>query len=428
MGKIRKKHFIIRRIILGIIAVLIIAGGVYCRFGGFGTGKSADTAEFAKYAGQISKITIPEEARIIALGEATHGNAEFQQLKLDVFQIMVENYGVRSFALEADYGCCETANRYIHGGEGTAEQVADALDFQIYKTDEIANLLHWMRKYNEEAGEGENLCFYGFDMQGYNANYEYFIEMAKALGADTAELEKIWNHGELNTEYTSEQREETIEAVKAELLEMEKTETVQAVHFADILLQNMELGKTMDDAPAGMALRDKLMAENIMWILGQEEARGNSRIFISGHNGHVDQFSSYDNENKYMGHILADEIGEASYFVIGTDFYKTTNSMPGKSGGRTKFTVYSRDPLAKAAMKCGYDICWLDFSKIPEESALKSEVTGYCFMGNLGENQMSLLNRIIMRVLPHTYRIWGSPVSMYDGMIYVAEARPIHYF
>lgn len=425
MGKSRKKHFVIRRIILGMLIVIIIVGGIYCWFGGFGTGKCADTAEFAKYAGQVSDVTIPKETRIIALGEATHGNAEFQQLKLDIFQIMVENYGVRSFALEADYGCCETANRYIHGGEGTADQAANELGFQIYKTDEMANLLSWMREYNENVGEGEDICFYGFDMQRNEADYEYFIETAKALGAETAELEKIWNNGDLSSEYTNEQRAEIIKGVKAELLENEKTETTQTVHFADILLQNIELGNAMEDMQAGMALRDRFMAENIMWILGQEEARGNSRIFISGHNGHVEQFGSYDEENPYMGHILADTIGETSYFVIGTDFYKTTNNMPKGSDKRTKFTAYSHNPLAKAAKKCGYDICWLDFSKIPEESALKPEVTGYCYMGNFGENQMNLLNRIIMRAFPYTYRIWGSPASMYDGMIFVTEAHPI---
>lgn len=424
MEKSRKKHFIVRRIILGIFTVLIIVGGVYCYFGGFGTGKSADIEEFAKYAGQVSEIIIPEDTRIIALGEATHGNAELQQLKLDVFQIMVENYGVRSFALEADYGCCETANRYIHGGEGTAEQAADALDFQIYKTDEIANLLRWMREYNEEAGEGEDICFYGFDMQSNEANYEYFIEMAGALGADTAELKKIWDNGTLNNDYTGEQRAEIIKGIKETLLGNEKPETAQAVHFADILLQNIELGSAMENMQAGMALRDRFMAENTMWILEQEEMRGNKRIFISGHNGHVTQYGSYDIENKKMGYILADNIGEASYFVIGTDFYKTKNNMPQDNEKRTTFTAYSHDPLAKAAKKCGYGICWLDFSKIPEESALRGEVTGYCYMGNLGENQMSLLNRSIMRVLPYTYRIFGSPASMYDGMIFVADAHP----
>ena len=85
---------------------------------------------------------------------------------------------------------------------------------------------------------------------------------------------------------------------------------------------------------------------------------------------------------------------------------------------------FSYDPLAKAAKKCGFDICFLDFLKIPEESVLKSEVTGYCFMGNFGENQLAWLNRIIMRVFPYTYRIWGSPASMYDGMIFVTEAHP----
>lgn len=85
---------------------------------------------------------------------------------------------------------------------------------------------------------------------------------------------------------------------------------------------------------------------------------------------------------------------------------------------------FSYDPLAKAAKKCGFDICFLDFLKIPEESVLKSEVTGYCFMGNFGENQLTWLNRIIMRVFPYTYRIWGSPASMYDGMIFVTEAHP----
>ena len=97
----KKKHIAIRRIvILCILAVLVLTGTVFSHFGGFGTGESADPKEFAAYAGQISEIAIPDNTRIIALGEATHGNREFQQLKLDVFQIMVEQYGVRAFALE----------------------------------------------------------------------------------------------------------------------------------------------------------------------------------------------------------------------------------------------------------------------------------------------------------------------------------------
>ena len=79
-------------------------------------------------------------------------------------------------------------------------------------------------------------------MQRYDADYEYFIEMTDVLGSDTAELKKIWNNGTFNEDYTGEQRAEIIKGVKEALLENEKPETEQAVHFGDILLQNIELG------------------------------------------------------------------------------------------------------------------------------------------------------------------------------------------
>ena len=93
--------------------------------------------EFLAYAEPVENITVPESAKIIALGETTHGNAEFQQLKLEVFKLMVKNNGVGAFALEGDYGGCEQVNRYIHGGEGTAQEAAAAIGFSIYRTEEM---------------------------------------------------------------------------------------------------------------------------------------------------------------------------------------------------------------------------------------------------------------------------------------------------
>ena len=43
----KKKHTALR-IIAGITAALVLTGAVYCTFGGFDTGSSADAAEFAK--------------------------------------------------------------------------------------------------------------------------------------------------------------------------------------------------------------------------------------------------------------------------------------------------------------------------------------------------------------------------------------------
>lgn len=62
---------------------------------------------------------------------------------------LVEDCGVRAFALEGDYGGCVQVNQYIHGGEGTAERAAAAIGFAIYRTNEMTELISYLREYNK---------------------------------------------------------------------------------------------------------------------------------------------------------------------------------------------------------------------------------------------------------------------------------------
>lgn len=416
MHNTKKKHTTLY-IVLGLIAIAIVAAGIYSHFGGFGTGKAADEEEFSKYATLVSEITIPEETQIIALGEATHGNSEFQQLKLDVFKVMVEKYGVRAFALEGDFGGCEAVNRYIHGGSGTAKDAVAEIGFAIYRTQEMEDLVSWMREYNQSAKEDEDLRFYGFDMQRVDNNYRYLLEAAQNAGIETSEFEGIWDEEQevFSEDYTTEQRKTAIEKIKNELPKKD----AKAIHFANILLQNIELGENAADNGAYATLRDRLMAENTMWILAQEESRGKDCIFVSGHNGHIERNGSYSKDSKVMGALLADEL-ETGYFAIGTDFYRTECNLPnGVDGKRKNHTFYSKDPLAKASKQSGFDISYLDFSQIPDTSTLKEEVQSPISMGSLGEGYSFL-----MKFLPMTYRVQRTPESTFDGMIFVSDAHP----
>ena len=173
-----------------------------------------------------------------------------------------------------------------------------------------------------------------------------------------------------------------ITEIKEELQKSDVKDIVQADHLADTLLQNISLGKVINSAVEGNVLRDQLMAENVLWILSMEEQRGNSCIFISGHNGHIERFGNYGAGTRVMGNILSDELGDG-YFAIGTDFYKTNCNLPKNDGKRITHTFYSYDPLAKAAKKAGYDMSWLDFSKVPENSQLKEHITDHVSMGSL---------------------------------------------
>lgn len=185
------------------------------------------------------------------------------------------------------------------------------------------------------------------------------------------------------------------------------------IHYVDMLLQYCEL-QSITESDGG-ALRDKFMAENVQWILQQEQQNGHERIFVTGHNSHVAKWGSYDS----MGKLLSKD-AENSYYVIGTDFYKTKCNLPnGSSGKRTNQVFYSHDPLAKAAKMADFDICWLDFSSIPDNSELYKSISQYKYMGNLGE-----IYSIVMHLLPPSYRMFQPPSVLYDSMIFVSNATP----
>ena len=381
------------------------------RFGGFDSGKNGNPEEFLNYAQPVENITIPEDSKIIALGEATHGNVEFQELKLDVFKQMVDNYDVKAFVIEGDYGGSEVVNRFIHGGEGTSEEAAAAIGFSIYRTEETAQLISYMRDYNESAAVGEDLRFYGFDMQRPLYNFKFLNESSTELGVDTSELQKLMNGEEWDDDYDYDDRIHIISKIKQELIGKDNSD--KAIHFADILLQYSKLQTT--STSEGGDLRDKFMADNVEWILEQEQKLGRERIFVSGHNSHVAKWGSFDS----MGKLLSNR-SENDYYAIGSDFYKAKVNLPsGSSKKRTNQVFYSHDPLAKTAKMAGLDITWLDFDIVPPNTDLGEIISDYTYMGTLGESYSWF-----MRLLPPSYRMFQPPSVLYDSMIFVSDANP----
>jgi erythromycin esterase len=325
---------------------------------------------------------------------------------------------VRAFALEADAGGCELVNRYIHGNEGTLEEAVADLDYTLYRTDQMAELVSWMRVYNETAAPGEDLRFYGFDMQNYEHSHQLLLEELRTCGLDTAGLESL---GQLRDEHPDGLDRDLVVATYEDIRQKlealpDDTDTRLALHLVDCLLQNDELGRAAN-SPKSHGLRDHFMAQNVLWILSQEEQLGKQCILVSAHNGHIEQTGTYGPDTKVMGNQLADELGDA-YYAIGTDFFRAEVNLP-KGDRRMTHTFYSYDPLAHAATTCGYERCWLDFARVPVDSPLRACVDGPIMMGSVGEGFSPL-----MYVLPQAYRVKREPSSPYDGMIFVPYAHP----
>ena len=99
---------------------------------------------------------------------------------------------------------------------------------------------------------------------------------------DTTNLQKLVEGENWSSECDLSTRIETLTQVKKEL--ESKNGSENAIHFVDILMQHSKLQTLTNDD--GATLRDQFMAENVQWILQQEQRNGHENIFVTGHNSH----------------------------------------------------------------------------------------------------------------------------------------------
>lgn len=389
----------------------------------------------------LSAECIPENISILSIGEAAHGCKEMQELKLSVFKEMVEKRGFTAFALEADYGECAEINRYVQGGEGSAEEMVQKFAFPIYHTKEMAELISWMREWNASAPEDKKVRFYGFDMQDPEGSYAFLKEYSLSHKLTSEEefsknLDCIKdenfslnekNAGEVITfldslkEKVEKSPEEAEKEKRNAANEQEATDKQAFKENQDFL---MELNTVRQAAETWLSkenssvLRDRDMEENVEKILEIEQKIGSGKLVISAHDGHIQKENPIYNS---MGVLLTKDFGEA-YYAIGTDVWKVTDNI--KVLGEAKRTVQSFvsvDPLAAQARFAKGKQYALYFSSITDEkSKVYQLIHTPMEMLQLGEGYSFLL-----RFLPNSYRVKGAPVQRYDSMIYLYEGNPI---
>ena len=414
-----------KRILTGLLSLTLAAS----MLAGCGLGKGASGMTkiegFDEVVTGIENIEIPEGVRIVALGEATHGNSEFQQLKREVFEILNEKHGIKALILEGDFGGCSLVNDYIQGGEGDTKELTHHLGYRLYRTPDMENLIKYMREYNDSASDSEKIRFYGMDIQSSmddKAVIENFYEKADAdkKAKFTGNFESLIG----TVEYEFDQAK--VNDINAFLDETAKdlndnkdayvaaagADSYLRAKIAVTALKNyIELNSGADYN----RFRDDCMRAIVKEVLEFEETEHNSELMLSCHDGHMTKNQS--SNFTFLGKDLHDELGDA-YFAIGTDFYITNCNLPGNDGRVVK-EFCSDDPLAfsmkDSAIKGGY----LDFAKVNEGSNLYKYVYESIPTGSLGEYYQKG-----MELIKANYQLKFAPYEMYDAMILYYEVAP----
>ncbi len=127
-------------------------------------------------------VSLLHGARIVGIGEGTHGNREFHRFQLAAMRALVEETGFRLILLEAPWSASWQAERFLSGGGGSAEQALDAFRFPLLQSDVMLDLFRWVHDFNAPRPPSDRIRLLGIDPQGYDA---------RALGSGTGRAPAI---------------------------------------------------------------------------------------------------------------------------------------------------------------------------------------------------------------------------------------------
>jgi erythromycin esterase len=104
-------------------------------------------------------------ARVVALGEATHGAREEVTLRLHLLKTLIEYMGFDALIIEAGWSESLGVNDYVTTGQGDPETALRGLGFWTLQTQEMLGVIQYLRSFNASDREKRPVHFYGCDMQ-----------------------------------------------------------------------------------------------------------------------------------------------------------------------------------------------------------------------------------------------------------------------
>lgn len=304
------------------------------------------------------------DAKVIGLGEASHGTREFFQFKHRMLEYLVEHHGFRLFGIEANFASCLPISNYVLTGEGDPEALVNGMGFWTWDTEEVIELVKWMRTYNQTHEDKVN--FFGFDIQyappGLQialdfiapvdaAKHSYFREALGAyLPGDKTYLESVMeiyneppdkrmvrhdNTAELLS-FFDQNEGRLVAAGGADRYDIART-AAYAVERTFARSRPTEGETPSEAAYRSFTIRDQAMADMAVWGLGHYGP--DQRAVLWAHNAHI-QTASFEwggKEARYMGLNLADALG-SQYVSLGFGFSEgglQARAMPGPGFDKT---------------------------------------------------------------------------------------------
>lgn len=369
--------------------------------------------------------------RVVGMGEATHGTAEFFLLKHRLLRFLVREAGCTALALEASASAARAVDDHVRNGTGDAAGALAGLGFWTWRTREMLAVVEWMRDHNRSVPPERAVRFVGIDPQRCGPSLAALRELVPVLAPEWAGLldGPVGALSDAGAGARADDGGQTLGQIRALLGFLEEhraqlatrvgAETVgrALVHTRAVAAAADVAGRPLRGAgeAGALAARDCYMAQAVISL----EERSAGPVAVWAHNGHI-AAGHYATDVPAAGLHLREHYGER-YYALGLLFGEGAfRARPGNSAVRPprRHRIGAAGPgsvEAQLAAATPNDHL-LDLRAGRALPGVRQWMDGRHFMRSFGAAVPRL-----------TYRLHLTPTvpgGEYDGLAYVASSTP----
>ncbi|MEO7733494.1 MAG: erythromycin esterase family protein [Kofleriaceae bacterium] len=254
-------------------------------------------------------------ARVVLIGEASHGTHEFYDLRAALTRKLISRCGFAGVAIEGDWPDALRVDRYVRQA-GDDEAASDALgSFErfptwMWRNTDVATFIDWLHRWNQVRAPDQRAGFYGLDLYSLHASISAvlsFLGEADPAAATTARERYACfdHHGEDPERYGLQAQlglaGSCEDEVVAQLVEMQRRHAARSGRTprGDGWFHAMQNAHVVKDAEAyyramfagrsaSWNLRDSHMADTVDLLAAQlGKPAKPAKLVVWAHNSHV---------------------------------------------------------------------------------------------------------------------------------------------
>jgi protein-L-isoaspartate(D-aspartate) O-methyltransferase len=294
-----------------------------------------DTLEKAPFRSLLDRIG---DARIVLLGEASHGTSEFYRMRDLISRELIAKKGFRFVAIEGDWPDAARIDHYVRHLEYPPSEWTAFARFPtwMWRNEEVRAFVDWLRTHNAPLTPTERTAFHGLDLYSLYSSIRAVLNYLDEVDPGSAKVARerygcltpwqsnpaTYGHAALTGRYPTCETE--VAVVLTDLLHKHRA---YAEHDGERFLDAVQNARLVADAEqyyrimyygsrASWNLRDSHMFATLKTLLAFYGAT--SKAIVWAHNSHVGDAAATEMSlrGEYnIGHLCRKEFGSNVYSV-----------------------------------------------------------------------------------------------------------------